>query len=957
MILMVMPTVHDNPRDYQSSAQVDKGSTDFTLLASAGGNGSRTCSVAYMSRQITNEAFSILNNYENPGIHTDELDLTAHHRPGWTLFGVTVNVDNITAAPEREFLVTPEVANYIMIQNDSGQVTDVLYQEFYNQPHDGRLDNYSLGYRAPYYSSDLGDAYLGVRNNFSDPQSNTTGWVTPFSITLSDVVYTHDTSSDGAILNGSTYYYVVIDGTKMTGFFAVQWYFNTVHWRSSSLVEGLETGYHLRPNTWDTYTGIIREEAELNYTYTPWNKTADAPFVYTAPEQVSLTGNASTLAGDSWFFSSDDNITTIIFHSNQSAFVHNNLTLWYKQSAFTANTWKALVSGGSINWNATTNVTYLVIPGQVEHYLNVSKPNDWTPTGFYNSSNLSIDYGNYTDLGIVVQCNNMTNGTWTLTFTAHNHVTAIDSLETVSILEVLDITTLVKDASLANTTTGSTNLTIWQGSTMVFKPANQSVLNGAAHYAWSIAANTSDNGTYRIEVFWANGTEAGYLAEEIVVFYPTTLEAADYSIDAYTNNSFSIIVYYNDTFTPQPLTGASSAVNCSFDGGMNTSMIDQGNGWWNATIFTTAKAPGTYNVTVYAEGFAIENQTAVIWATLTHETLPLTCAWSMPLQDNITYVEQTNLTVRYQFFNATSVPGAKVNVTIAGMGTWQLHYDPISEIYWMQFNGSDFTTGFGTFTLNVSAWKTGHEAQFNDTVSLEVRLAPTTMTLDWSSIVIDYLGQIDLTVNYTCDETSSPVPAASPNMNISINGGTPIAMTASGSYWIANLTGVFLDLGTHSVVVQAWAYGYVHQTNNTYSLTVNNVTTNELAIVWDPANVTIPYISRLNLTVDYTYGSNDVPLSAIVNVTIDGHTYDLNYSAGLWRGSIRCSDIGVGLWEATVRAWLYGYEPKSNITSDVNITLAANSFIVYWEPLDLNVTYVEQVNLTVGALGSQRHLC
>ena len=68
-----MPAVHESPsqRDNHSYGPVNGGGAGFSLLASAGGNGTGSISVAYMSRQITNEAFSILNSYENPSIHTD----------------------------------------------------------------------------------------------------------------------------------------------------------------------------------------------------------------------------------------------------------------------------------------------------------------------------------------------------------------------------------------------------------------------------------------------------------------------------------------------------------------------------------------------------------------------------------------------------------------------------------------------------------------------------------------------------------------------------------------------------------------------------------------------------------------------------------------------------------------------------------------------------------------------
>ncbi len=1026
----------------------DEPSRSSLALADVGGTGEDAASTLFMSRTFSDLQLSILNSYNAPDHHNGTLNLTQYHIPRWTLYNVTMNIENLTAAPEREAVGVQEETYMFRLYEETG-LTNVtqLAQGFYNQPHNGSLLNYSIYHSTPTYDPvTYGYAYFTIRSNYSLSSSNLTTMVP-----LVDVggTKTWKTLTASPNLTANMAYYAMIDGNS---FQKDEGIFPEVRWYSENSAGTFATYRYTREgDAWlsQSYEGL------LNYTYIPWNLTSNSALLFFNPQDVSLRANSTHLSSSSvWSLSSSDkNITLINFDSNQSVYVHHNLTLWYKRSATAQTDWNISTPGGNVVWNQTLTASYPLITGIDDRYVNFTRMTDWNPTGLYNGTS-STNHDNYTVIGAAVRCANMTNGTWTLQLSAPNYVQFIDTYDSsdnsvinraANILVDMDVNSTISDGVIL-ASTGFTNLTVYHEGASVNTSLDESVVAGKTHHLWNISSH-SDNGTFTIEVYWANGTEAGYLAKEIVVFYPTTIEAADYSIDAYTDASFSISVYYNDTFTPQPLTGASAVVEYSFDGGANTSMTDHVNGTWTANVPTTAKAPGTYSVAIYAEGFAIENQTAVIWATLIHDTLPLTCVWSAPYQDNITYVEQTNLTVRYQFFNTTSVPGAKVNVTIAGTGTWQLHYDPVSKIYWMQFNGSDFTTGFGLFPLNVSAWKTGHEAQFNDTLSLTVRLAPTTMTLDWSSTTIDYLGQIDLTVNYTCDETGSPVPAAPSNMNISINGGTPVAMTASGSYWIANLTGVSLDLGPHSVVVQAWTYGYQYQINNSYSLTVNNVTTDELTIVWNPvdvtieyidtlnltvsyeysgnpvpstaivnitidgnpplllnlsgnfwtanltgvsldlgsysvviqawaygyehqvnssysitvnnvstdvlsvvwnpANVTIEYIDRLNLTVSYAYGGNPVPSTAMVNLTINGYSYDLNWSAGAWHGSILGGDIGPGIWVATISAWLYGYESKSNVTSNVNIALAANSFIVFWEPSNLNVTYVELVNLTV----------
>ncbi len=128
---------------------------------------------------------------------------------------------------------------------------------------------------------------------------------------------------------------------------------------------------------------------------------------------------------------------------------------------------------------------------------------------------------------------------------------------------------------------------------------------------------------------------------------------------------------------------------------------------------------------------------------------------------------------------------------------------------------------------------------------------------------------------------------------------------------------------------------------------MDEVSTITSVITWTPSNLTIEYTDSLELVVDYTFAGGDVPASAFVNVTINSHLYNLTYSAGAWRVSISGSDIGLGIYDADISAWLYGYELRTYVTSGINITPAANSFIVTWEPNDLTPTYVDTVNLSV----------
>ncbi|MHA2386811.1 MAG: hypothetical protein ACXAEE_11440, partial [Candidatus Thorarchaeota archaeon] len=154
------------------------------MLSSAGGSGSDASSDIYLSRSLSDWTTDVLNTYDSPNTHQGVIDLSSHLIAGWTLYSVEIQVDNITAAPEREVLVTSP-NGYIEIWNDTGDVYDALYQAFYGHPHEGKLENYTLGYRAPYYSSSNGDAYLGVWTDYTNYTTAVTSLVTPFVQTSS----------------------------------------------------------------------------------------------------------------------------------------------------------------------------------------------------------------------------------------------------------------------------------------------------------------------------------------------------------------------------------------------------------------------------------------------------------------------------------------------------------------------------------------------------------------------------------------------------------------------------------------------------------------------------------------------------------------------------------------------------------------------------------------------------
>ncbi|MBN2229274.1 MAG: hypothetical protein JW779_06730 [Candidatus Thorarchaeota archaeon] len=951
--LLSVPTGNTTlENSYASEFNQDSTFHNFSTLASVEGLGSISDSIAFMTRNISTQSLHIVNSYSNINQHVGELNLLEYYIPSWELYEVSIEVGSITAVAEHERLsVNPN--NYINTQNVSGLVYDALYQEFYSQPHDGKLENYTFGALVYPYYPDLGHAYLVVRSDYSDKQTNITSWITPFQQGLSWVTITHECSLDNAILNASTKYYVVIDGTGMEGIYDGQWKFNKIYWRAQYPYLGLETGYHIRDGIWDQYDSGQMREAELNYTYTPWNKTSNNALVYLDPTSVNIRGNTSALSGLTWIFSDEDNIDCIEFDSSQSVEISYTMVLSYRKSVSSPSNWFATESGQDIEWNVSTAIEYPMIAER--KFLNLTIPTTWIVSGLYKSSAPSTNHSSYERLQSVIQCSELSNDTWTLISSSRNYLTSIQTYDAENDIEVftktsidseININSTLTDIDLNPVGTGTTNLTIFHLSSKIWAPNNQSVVTGKSHYLWDISSTTLSNGQYTITEYWCNGTEAGYRTKELVLYYPTSFSASSYQIDAYTDSSFSISVNLTDTFTPQGLDGAYAMVMYSFDGGTNTSLIDLSNGIWTASIDTSGKSSGIYTVRVYAEGYAIENQSLIIDALLIHDTQPLFVQWSNT--NNISYVQTTSLLVTYNRVGGIPVTDATVNVTIDGT-PYSLHWDGDLSLYRITFNGTDVFPGFGAFNLEIEAWREGYREQSDTTQTLTIHKEYTSLTFSWlNGDVITYVQDSMLIVNYTMSD-GQPVLDAIVNVTIDT---TPWELhwnPISKLYYLTvNGSDVLPGLGTHSINIAAGKFGFENHSNSTTSFTIN-IESTSLTIKWS-SDYNITFVQQTTLIVSYNMSDGSPIEGAMVNVTISGYpSWNL-----IWDGSesyiliFNGSDLppGFGTHKLTIKADKYGFANKENIDEDLILRPEPTTIDTQWIGPS-TITYVESTIISI----------
>ncbi|MFW9965495.1 MAG: hypothetical protein ACFFCX_18130, partial [Candidatus Sifarchaeia archaeon] len=573
----------------------------------------------------------------------------------------------------------------------------------------------------------------------------------------------------------------------------------------------------------------------------------------------------------------------------------------------------------------------------------------------YNSTEAGTNYGNYVDNGIIITCSSMTNGTWTLSCIAPNYVNAVSlfhsvsksELSKVSISESIEVNSSIIDNSSNIVDTGTTNLTIWRGSSTIWAPTNQSVNSlGTTTYLWDIDTTTAENGIYTAEVFWTNGSEAGYFTKSIIVYFPTSMGTAASHIDAYTEDSFAISVYFQDTFTPQGLGSSYVSVEYSFDGGVNTSMTDHGNGTWTATVSTLGKAPGSYGIEVYGEGFAIENQTVSITVDLLHETKPLSISWSNG--NNITYVESTQLEVTFQRVNGLNVSNAVVNVTI-GTDTWQLTWDSTNQFYKLVFNGTDAPPGFGTHLLAILADSPGYLAQSDSSKTIILREEPTSLVLSWTNgNNITYVESTTLRVSYQMSNGTA-ISGATVNVTIGINTWPLTWNNGLGTYDVTfKGSDTPPGLGMHYLTLIASKAGYQSKTHTTENITLREEPTT-LVIDWSSGS-TISYISSTILSISFRMSNGTSISGAIGNVSIGSTTWDL-----VWYPQSQtynhtfdgtADPPGLGTHSLSIVIDKFGFISKTNTSEILTIQEESTSLVISWIESN-SITYVESTILQV----------
>ncbi len=915
----------------------------INLQAEAQGLGNNVPAIQYMDRIITEQILSISNSYGNPSTHSASMDLSSYQLPGWTLYEVQVDVDNITAIAEREVLgVSNDISSFQIEEYDSdnGWRYTSLAQGFYEMPHDGQLLNYSFYYDSPIYNpAQHGWAYYSVLSDYQNASSNLVGYAQLPTRVLSGEGWENATVAS-VVLGADTQYYAVINGSTLTN----TTFYPDIRWIAESGAGVFESQqYSARFSMW----GVFPCEALLNYTYIPWNTTANANLVFANPSSIALNLNGTPASDSTWTTSSASNITTLQISTNQSVNIFHSLTLSYRKTVSADTNWYSASSSSPIMWNVTVDLVYPVVPETVVRFMNITNiPLDWNATGLYLGTSPG---GSYSQAGSNVTCDALSDGTWTLTSTAHNYAVGLvlsDSSDSspiinkVANLVIMDVDATIEDENGTQMTGGTTNLSILQSSNLIYSPAEIPASAGAAGFQWDISLTTDGNNTHSVEVYWisTDGLEAGYITQDVFVFYNTTLVADDTNIDAFTESTFNIGIDFDEISPVRGLDDIPANVTYSFGSVVNGSMSNPSGGRWTQVVDTSGMSNGIHTLTVYAVGFALENQSLIITVNLAHQTQALSSSWSNT--NDIAYLDSTNLTVTYRMLNDTRISGATVNVTFQSQ-TYNLAWDPVSETYWIELTGENFTAVPGTFTLNVSAWQSGYESQYNDTIMITIgSQTGEVFSVEYnpSTLNISYIES--LTIQVTYEYSSTPIDSNTV-VRVLFNGSTPVDLVfnATSQKWETTLLG-YDYLGSWNILVRATADGYETRDNTTQFIVYGDTPT--LSSSWSGDEETTDYNTNIMLQIT-VLDSSGAPINGsetTLTVNVFDSDFPLTFDGNGIYSIIIDPQETRGVHAVNVTIAESGYVITSTF---LNLTVSATT--------DIDVDYIsseyEQWNLTI----------
>ncbi|MBE0525370.1 MAG: hypothetical protein IH631_00405, partial [Candidatus Thorarchaeota archaeon] len=316
--------------------------------------------------------------------------------------------------------------------------------------------------------------------------------------------------------------------------------------------------------------------------------------------------------------------------------------------------------------------------------------------------------------------------------------------------------------------------------------------------------------------------------------------------------------------------------------------------------------------------------------------------------DTITYVEETTFKIFYLMSNGSSISGATVNVTITPW-IWTAVWNETSGAYEVTFYGVDDRISFSGHICLVQASKSNYRPLVNSSQTLTKNEEPTGILISWSNgNDITYSESTVLYISYTMSNGTSIIDAW-----VRVETGLDswsLTWDTDIQLYKVNFTelGAWPGLGVHGLEIRCNRSGFVTILDTSKTLTIHGEF-GDIDSYWIGDGI-ITFIESDTLVVNYTIADGTPISGATVNVTIDGHLWELVWhpASETYRLVFNGTDTlpGLGSHSLDILAWRLGFDglPDSSLT--LNIIDEPTTVSVVWSNSD-SITYFERTYLFV----------
>ncbi|MHA1253247.1 MAG: hypothetical protein ACTSRP_24925, partial [Candidatus Helarchaeota archaeon] len=392
-------------------------------------------------------------------------------------------------------------------------------------------------------------------------------------------------------------------------------------------------------------------------------------------------------------------------------------------------------SGQDVLWNVTRPGGLNYFEGRFSNYkINFTIPEKWNNINVFNGSvnkTNSITIKNRADSFKDIIVHNAGNGTyWFLNATSSNLLQSIDTYVNNNPVNMVNYTNIVHFNATFSEKIGANNGLI---NLSVYGPVGHNNINYTSANStfptgtkislgnWDVSDNATIYGKYRVQVYWYNDTDAGFLEIELPIKGETDLKIIKPAQNLVYNSSqvFNITLYFNDTSKNQPIPGANIQYRINSGTWRTDNIYDYGNGYYNITIYCNESSfdgYGDFSIQINASKYCHLNQSVFYNMKILGET---NSQIDSPAQDQtfdsdqiLTIYVEYNDTVKGTRISSASVQWMVVGKTgflstnvsfIAGTG-WRIRI-------WLSYSAFD---GYGDFTIRIHLNKTNYYNQSED---------------------------------------------------------------------------------------------------------------------------------------------------------------------------------------------------------------------------------------------------